>query len=178
MRRIKTTDQQRGTLSAADQSTARRSKSRSPPARLEWSPYAAWSGEQPAEACELALYALLWLDSVAVACPPHLRAARCAELLDPVVWQRVEARRSEPIPMAALVAAAKRGSEDRVVGRMPEALKPQSIGSGGGIGSVHGSGAMAVLGPSVYAWAQYEQLLDGLPPSWSASWRNAELTPR
>ena len=118
------------------------------------------------EACELALYALLWLDSVAFAVPPHLRAARCVELLDPVAWQRVEARRSEAIPMAALVAAAKHANDDGV------------FGSGSGSGSVHGSGAMAVLGPVVYAWAQYERLLHGMSPSWSASWRNAELTPR
>ena len=170
----------------------------SPPnfAQVEWSPYAAWVGDKAAERCELAMYALLWLDTVAIQCHPHLRSARCAELLDHTAWDRVAAQRAEPIPMAALVESARRGSED-VAGSKNELVRKGQImlhsaseiagrstarvgkvDSGGGVGSVHGSGAMAVLGPAVYAWAQYEQMLHGMPADWCTSWRNAELTPR
>ena len=36
-------------------------------AELPWSPYTAWSGDLPSEPCDLYLYALLWLEAVALA---------------------------------------------------------------------------------------------------------------
>ena len=130
-------------------------------ATSSWSPYHAWRGDEPAEPCEVFLYALLWLEAVALAPRKGLsgtRASICAQLVQiPSAWRRIEALHAQPIPMEALIRAAMGGGRQ-------------------------GAGAMEVLGPVLYAWLQYEQLLQDLPTReaavCAASWHGISLTPR
>ena len=126
-----------------------------------WSPSSVWCGDLPAEYCELALYALLWLDTVAlpkIGGPKASRADSCALLLQqPSHWRKIEAMRKLPIPIATVLAAAAPPGSAR-----------------------HTQGAMEVLGPVVYAWLQHEVLLHGVDGAdvLGASWHGAALTPR
>lgn len=124
---------------------------------VPWSPYSHWAGDLPAEPCEIALYALLWLDSVAVTGPAHLYHHRCSLLAEDGHWQRVCGQRSKSIPMRSVVAAARK-----------EACRD---------GGAARTGAMAVLGGVVYAWAQYDLIMASSPSAWQ-SWRGAELNPK
>ena len=118
-----------------------------------WSPYTSWCGDAPAEAPECFLYALLWLESVALA--PRkgaggTREARLAQLLHPpTAARKLEALRNHPIPMASLLRAASPSAGQR------------------------GANAMEVLGPAVYAWLQPEWRT-----LWDTSWHGLTLTPR
>lgn len=126
-----------------------------------WSPYNSWCGNLPPTLCEVALYALLWLDTVAlpkVGGPKASRADACSLLLrQPAAsWRRVQAQRRQPIPMKAVLASAS----------------PPGTGR-------RGASAMEVLGPVVYAWLQHDRLLQSVDYAQAVAeaWRGVTLTP-
>ena len=131
------------------------SPARSPlPAYLTWSPYALWCGDKPAEMCELAMYALLWLDTVALPTVGGYKATRkerCELLLSqPSLWWKMRTIRMTPIPMEELLASCKQCD------------------------------AMQPFGHVLQAWTLPESLLDGVDGAATlrASWRGAVIAPR